>query len=224
MVAYLNNPLRPPIKDAKSGQWTLSGDSLNWATLDRRPLISYNPIVTHQITELVCNLWGEVEAEAALQDEAVLLLLLPKAAEVLPGDVEAMKQGAEALTRDVEAMIQDAEVTIQDAETLTQDAEAMIQDAEVTIQDAEALIQDAEVTIQDAEALVQDAEALAQDAEALVQDAEALVQDAEALVEDGTETGGHSEYLLSLHSHSCSGKWWSKVCFIFSYSYVSVGV
>lgn len=47
--------LRPPIKDAKSGQWTLSGDPLNWATLNRMPLMSYNPIVTHQITGLVCN-------------------------------------------------------------------------------------------------------------------------------------------------------------------------
>jgi hypothetical protein len=48
--------------------------------------MSFNPIVTYQVTVLICDL----QAEAALQDEAMLLLLLPKAAEVLPGDAEAM--------------------------------------------------------------------------------------------------------------------------------------
>lgn len=71
MVAYLTNPIRPPTKDAKSGLWTLSGNSLNWVTLDRVPLTSYNPIVTHQITGLVCDLWADAEAEAA-----VLLLFI----------------------------------------------------------------------------------------------------------------------------------------------------
>lgn len=77
--------------------------------------------MTHQVTELVCNLRGEAEAEVTLQDEAVLLLLLLKAAEVLPGNMEAPTQEAEALPRDVEAMIQDAEDSMQDVEALPQD-------------------------------------------------------------------------------------------------------
>lgn len=89
--------------------------------------------------------------------------------------------------------------------------------------DVEAMKEDAEALTQEVEAKIQDAEALTQDVEALTQDVEALVQDAEALIEDRTMTGEHPEYLLFLHNHNCSAKWWSRGG-IFSYYCVTVGV